>query len=101
MRKFYAMPMAGYLGSFTPRATGVPQPTIMYLTGVILEPGDPPVTGAKSLAEHKREHWDASISSLRIDVGPNVFTIGPDVLNGIPDQTQVALTYTFVPARTA
>ena len=71
---------------------------ISTLDGEILEPDDPPVSNAKTLAEYKASFWDPNTQALRFPHGNGAFTIGPDVLRGVPDTAVIVLRWRFVPA---
>lgn len=90
-------PVTGLLG-FGPHPTSgetVPVRLKMFLE--IWEPGDPPIK--RTLADLKRNFaWDQSTGALRIKHGnTEAFTIGPEILAGLPDTTPMRVGVVFGP----
>jgi len=97
VRSFVASPATGFRGKFTPKSLGREIDVISTLDGDILDPDDPPVPGAKTLAEHKATFWDPTTSSLKFPHGRDAFTIGPEILRDVPDTAVIVLRFKFVP----
>lgn len=96
-KRFTLAPITGLKGEASPRPDLPPVPVMFKMFVELWEPGDPPFRRPDTLAEIKRRYWHPATSTLRIPSGDGEFTLGPDVLAGLPETTIMRLQIMFEP----
>lgn len=96
-RRIPLAPIAGLPGVEAHPASGTPVPVKLRMFLEIWEPGDPPMK--RTLGDLKRGFkWDAAAGTIRISHGDaGEFTIGPELIGGLPDTTPMRVNVMFGP----
>jgi len=90
MKRFQGEPSTGVPGWHKPKKVDREVPHVMFLEGVILEPGDQPIHGSQTLGELKRL-FGVPTGGLRLPIANGAFEVGSTVFQGLPDSTEIVL----------
>jgi hypothetical protein len=94
-RQVFASPSAGVSAFIEDEGEQIPG-LVRYFVE-IYEPGEALPAKVETLAKVKARWLDPLTGALRIPFGRTVFTIGPDLVQGLPDNTPVQVKFTHQP----
>lgn len=92
-------PVTGHSGAAAPFLGAQPVAVTFRMFVEIWEPGDPPFRTPRTLGDLKRKYkWDPAASTLTVPhTATEAFTLGADVLAGLPDSTPMRLQMMYGP----